>query len=182
MSRKRVGVAAAVAVVLFAMSPAFQGYHVGRSIGDTNCTTRFVVQFCKDEHTRIVREQAAADAHECQAIAKEAEEGKRRLFGPENYYWHCLRPGKEGLVQKWEREYHDESARQQKEEQNEKAQKRAYLEAEAAALKRRAKRLTEEEEQLDRESKYSLGSEKSSESTHVTQEAEKKLEEAKEAS
>ena len=60
-----------------------------------------------------------------------------------------------------------------------KGEKRAPLEAEAASLKRRAKRLTEEEEQLDRESKYSLGSEKSSESGNLTREAEKKLEEAK---
>jgi hypothetical protein len=181
MTRGRVVAAGAAAVVLFALSPAFQGYHVGRSIADTTCVTRFAIQFCKDEHARIEREHAAIEARsarqECKAVAREAEEGKRKL-GAGNYYLRCLRPGVEhGLLRKWEAEERKESEQQL----GQAAHQRTHLESEAASLKQRAKRLTEEQEQLDHESKFSLGSEKSSESANVTREAEKKLEEAQAA-
>lgn len=192
MSRKRVGVAAAVAVVLVAMSPAFQGYHVGRSIRDTTCTTRFVVQFCKDESGRIAREQAATEARtaqrECKAVAKEAEEGTRKLNAG-NYYLRCLRPGvQQRLLSKWEAEERKESEQQQaqsahesEQQQAQAAHKRKPLETEAASLKAQAKTLNEEHERLSNEGKVSLGFEKSEESDRVKREAEKKLEEAKEA-
>jgi hypothetical protein len=188
MSRRRIGVAAAVAVVLFAMSPAFQGYHIGHSSNDTTCVTRFAIQFCKDEHARLAREQTAAEARtaqheaavaaqECRAIAKEAEEGKRTLNAG-NYYLSCLRPGvnKQALIRKWEAQ----GRKELEQEHAQSAHRRAQLEAAAASLKQRAKRLTEEEERLDHEGKFSLGSEKSQESASMKQEAEKKLEEAKE--
>jgi len=181
MSRKRVGVAAAVAVVLFAMSPAFQGYHVGYSSIDTSCVTRLVVQFCKDEHARIAREtahrEAAASAQECRAVAQEAEEGKRTLNAG-NYYLRCLRSGvnQQALLRKWEVQERKES----EQHQAQLAHGRAQLEAEAASLKQRAKVLTEEDERLLHESKIDLSVEKSKEASKVSEEAEKKLEEAKE--
>jgi hypothetical protein len=190
MSRKRVVVAATVAVVLFAMSPAFQGYHVGRSIGDTNCTTRFVVQFCKDEHARIAREQAAAEARtaqreaaaaaqECKTVSKEADAGRWHDTGLNagNYYLHCLRPSvQQALIRKWEGNEHKESEQRQAQA----AHKKAQLEAEAASLKQHAKALNEEDERLSHEGKYSQGFEKGEERDRVKREAEKKLEEAKE--
>ena len=124
MSRKRVGVAGAVAVVLFVMSPAFQGYHIGASRMDTTCVTRLVIQFCKNEHARIAREHAAAEARiakqeavaaaqECRAVAKEAEEGKRRLTAG-NYYLQCLRPGvQQAVIRRSEAENRNESKREQ---------------------------------------------------------------------
>jgi len=114
MSRRRIGAAAAVVVVLFALSPAVQGYHVGASRFDTTCVTRLLIQFCKNNRAaearkaaaaeaRTAKEQAAEAAKECRAIAKEAEEAKRTLLGPENYYWSCLRPGtRQALIRKWE--------------------------------------------------------------------------------
>jgi len=107
----------AVAVALFAMSPAFQGYHVGYSSIDTSCVTRLVVQFCKNEHARIARaiahREAAIAAQECRAVAKEAEEGKRTLNAG-NYYLRCLRSGvnQQALLRKWEAQERKESEQQ----------------------------------------------------------------------
>jgi hypothetical protein len=188
LTRNRIAVAAGVAVVLFAASPGFQGYHIARSSYDTTCVTRLLVQFCKDEHARLARQRAKREAkeanegrlaeeRECHVIAKEAEEGKRRLFGPENYYWKCLRPGttEQALVRKWEAERGEG-------ERGERAlteHKRAELEAEAESLKRRAKQLTEEGEHLTNEGKIPQSAEKSEESRKTKEAGEKKLEEAK---
>jgi hypothetical protein len=219
LTRKSIAIAAVAALVLFALSPSVQGYHVGRSESDTTCTTRFLVQFCNDEHARLAREQAkreakeasegqAAAERECHAIAKEAEEGKRRL-NEGNYYLKCLRPGAEAhLLPKWKAEErreheHEEAKRRHERERQEEQQRgeheqqeaqrgrerekqeaqsqshRAQLEREAAGLKAKAKSLTEEEEQLDKEGKFSQGGEKGSEAFHAKYDAEKKLREAK---
>ena len=174
---KRLAIAAVVAVVLVALSPAVQGYHIGYSRIDTTCTTRLLIQFCKNEHARLAREQAGAEARECRAEARRAEEGKSRLLGPSNYYWRCLRPGaaKEALIRKWEGER--EAAEHG--EQTQTAHHRAQLESEASVLKAQVTKLSEEQERLLHESKITLSVNKGEEATQVKREAEKKLEEAK---
>jgi hypothetical protein len=190
MSRKWVGIVVVVVVVLFALSPAVQGYHVGASRFDTTCVTRLLVQFCKNNRAAEARKAAAAEAreakqqaveaaNECKAVAREVAAGRWHSEGLNagNYYLHCLRPSvQQALIRTWE-------ANQRKEAEQKQAQlahEKATLEAEAASLKQRAKRLTEEEEQLYHESKYSQGNEKASESGNLKREAEKKLEQAKE--
>lgn len=189
LTPKSICAAVAVVLVLIALSPAVQGYHVGRSGSDTACVTRLLVQLCKDEHARLAREQATSEAkesaereavetRECHAVAKEAEEGKRRLFGPENYYWRCLQPGKQGLEHKWERERQREEEGDKAQTQHEGAQKKAQLESEAASLKAEAKSLTEEGERLTNESKIDQSVEKGEEARKTKEAGEKKLEEA----
>lgn len=176
-------------VVLFALSPAVQGYHLGRSEADTTCVTRALIAFCKDEHARLARESAAREAkeqtNECATIAREAEEGKRRL-NTGNYYLRCLPPSEQArLLAKWgaeERRERQQEASQRTQaasaEAAEHAKERSQLEGEAEALKAKAKQLTEEHERLDNEGKYSLGLERSSEADTAHSEAEKKLEQA----
>jgi hypothetical protein len=187
LTPKTFAVAAAVAVVLVALSPAVQGYHLGRSISDTTCVTRLAVQFCKDDHARVAREEAAAAEKECKAIAREAEQGKRRL-GEGNYYLKCLRPGAEArLLPKWRNEeaheHAQEEAQKRHENEREEAQKRhrrEQLESEGNALKAKAKSLTEEHERLSNENKFSLSIEKSQEADKAREAGEQKLKEAQE--
>jgi uncharacterized membrane protein len=186
-------------LVLLALSPTVQGYHLGHTSADTTCVTRLAVQFCKDEHARLTREKAVREANErtreCHRVAKEAEEGRRRLRAG-SYYLRCLRPGVEArLLSKWsdeerhERE-HEEAAALQRREREEAAQRqheaaqqehRAQLEHEAEALKAQAKHLTEEEERLENEGKYSQSLEKGEEARKAKEAGEQKLEEAAES-
>ncbi len=187
LTPKTISMAVPVAVVLVALSPAVQGYHVGRSISDTTCVTRLAVQFCKDDHARIAREEAATAEKECKAIAREAEQGKRRL-GEGNYYLKCLRPGAEArLLPKWRteeaHEHGQEEARKRHETELEEVQKRhrrEQLESEGNALKAKAKSLTEEGERLTNESKIDQSVEKGDEARKSKEAAEQKLKEAQE--
>jgi hypothetical protein len=162
------------AALVFTLSPAFTGYHLGYSERDTTCVTRFILQFCKDDQARLAREQAtrearrdqqaeAVAAQECRTIGKEAEEDKREL-SVGNYYLRCVRPAARRTVVT------------RREAQERRAQ--ASLEAEATLLKQRAKRLTEQAEQLSHEGKYNLSFEKDEESTGAKEAADKKLKEA----
>jgi hypothetical protein len=187
LTPKTIAVAVAVAVVLVALSPAVQGYHLGRSISDTACITRLAVQFCKDDHARMAREEAAAAKKECKAIAREAENGKRRL-GEGNYYLKCLRPGAEArLLPKWRaeeaHEHAQEEAQKRHEHEQEEGQNRRHreqLEGEGNALKAKAKSLTEEHERLSHENKFSQSFEKSEEADKAKEAGDQKLKEAQE--
>ena len=48
------------AVVLYGLSPAVDGYHVGFQIEDSRCVTRLVVRFCKNTRDEEESEHAAA--------------------------------------------------------------------------------------------------------------------------
>jgi hypothetical protein len=182
-----IGGTIAVLVVLVALSPTVQGYHLGRSSSDTRCLTRLVVQFCKDEHARLAADAEATVDKECKAVAREAEQGKRRL-GEGNYYLQCLQPGSAArLLPKWKaEEAHEHSqaeAQTRHEHESEEAQKqhrREQLESEASSLKAQAKTLTEENERLSHENKFSQSFEKGQEADKAKAAAEQKLKEAQE--
>jgi hypothetical protein len=184
MTRWKVALALLAAVVLFAISPAFQGYHLSRQTADTTCTTRFLLQFCKDESARLAHEAAAkeAQAHKreaaeeaavCKQTTKEAEAGRWATTGlpADDYYTNCLPPAlKHRLVAKYEANAAAEATA-----------KRQKLEAEAAKLRGESKTLTEEQERLSKEGKSGQSLEKLSQQTRVEGEANAKEKEVREA-